>query len=363
MVGIGAALITASTAMGDPGPTQPPPPPPPPPSSTATTATITATPPPSSSTASDPKPPKDSTPPPRVADLRVNVHTPGQITLTWRLVDAPDVDHVFVNRGPADRCPNEPASNVIAGSFAGTTIGPVDRRLRQVDTTAQDTKRYCYAVFTLDRVGNWSKPATHLARNPGDTTPPAVVSDVTSAPASNGGITISWTLPKGAAEVAVIRGSGASCPAKPADGQRIGDRTLRSSQIDPSAQAGATYCYSVFAFDAAGNRSTPATEAATVPAATQPTSPPPPPAQAGSSGSSLPDAVGIIGGGAIVLAGLTYVTVRLFRREWEWHSRTGYGIRDLMSIDVRGYAPSALVIPAVIAVCIACAAIVLLLSL
>jgi hypothetical protein len=89
---------------------------------------------------------------------------------------------------------------------------------------------------------------------------------------------------------------------------------------------------------------------------------PPPPNQSGSSGS-LPDVVGIIGGGAIVLAGLAFVTLRLVRREWEWHSRTGYGIRDLMSIDVRDYDRQALVIPAIIGVCIAGAAVVLLFSL
>ena len=73
--------------------------------------------------------------------------------------------------------------------------------------------------------------------------------------------------------------------------------------------------------------------------------------------------VGILGGGAIVLAGLAYAALRLARREWEWHSRTGYGIRDLMSIDVRDYDRTALVIPAIIGVCIAGALVVLLLSL
>ena len=103
---------------------------------------------------------------------------------------------------------------------------------------------------------------------------------------------------------------------------------------------------------------------------TAPVTPPPAtstaapgPSQPGSSGSSLPDLVGIIGGGAIVLAGLAYAILRVVRREWEWHSRTGYGIRDLMSIDVRDYDRTALVIPAIIGVCIAGALVVLLMSL
>ena len=101
-------------------------------------------------------------------------------------------------------------------------------------------------------------------------------------------------------------------------------------------------------------------------ATTQPSTPTTnatPPGQSGSSGSSLSDIVGLIGGGAIVLAGLAYATLRIVRREWEWHARTGYGIRDLMSIDVRDYDRTALVIPAIIGVCIAGAVVVLLMSL
>ena len=64
-----------------------------------------------------------------------------------------------------------------------------------------------------------------------------------------------------------------------------------------------------------------------------------------------------------MLAGLAYATLRVVRREWEWHSRTGYGIRDLMSVDVRDYDRTALVIPAIIGVCIAGALVVLLMSL
>ena len=352
LVGVGAALVGASTAMGDPSSTTaPPPPPPPPPSSTQT---ITATPPPSTRTQS--KPPKDSTPPPPIANLKVNVHTPGQITLTWELVNASQVAHVFVKRGPAGQCPTFPLQR------SARTIGSFDPRARAVDTTAKDGIRYCYSVFTLDNAGNWAKPGRHLARNPGDTKPPAAVGDVTVTPAGSQGVTLSWTNPKGVVEVAVIRATGASCAQKPVDGARIGDRQLRSSQTDASAKPGSTYCYSVFAFDAAGNRSKAATEPATVPAAPKPTTPAPP-AEGGTPGSTLPDVVGLLGGGAIVFAGLAYVTLRLFRREWEWHSRTGYGIRDLMSIDVRGYDRPALVIPAVIGVCIAGAVVVLVYSL
>jgi hypothetical protein len=99
------------------------------------------------------------------------------------------------------------------------------------------------------------------------------------------------------------------------------------------------------------------TTTATTPAAA------PSPSQPGSSSSSLPSVVALVGGGAIVIAGLAYASLRLVRREWEWHTRTGYGIRDLVSIEVRDYDRLALIIPAIIGVCIAGAVVVLVLSL
>jgi hypothetical protein len=296
-----------------------------------------------------------------VSGLRVDVSTPGQITLSWRLVHASDIAHVFVNRGPADHCPTAPAE-VNPGLYAGTQIGPVSPRSSQVDTSPRDTKRYCYAVFTLDTAGNWASPVIKLARNPGDTTPPAPVTDVTVAAIGPHGVTVAWTNAGGATSIAVIRGAaGGACPAKPAEGTRIGGPGMRSSQRDSGAKPGTAYCYAVFAYDQARNRSDVATGDITVPAQPKPTSPT---AESGSAGgSSLTTVVGIIGGGAIAMAGLAFVALRLARREWEWHMRTGYGIRDLMSIEVRGYDRSALLIPAVIGVCIAGALVLLLHSL
>jgi hypothetical protein len=286
------------------------------------------------------------------------VSKPGRILLTWTLVHRADVASVFVNRGPAARCPNAPVPS--RGFYAGTRIGDLTPRSRQVDPTERDMKHYCYAVFTLDAAGNWASPVPHLARNPGDHTPPASVTAVTVTPATTG-VAVSWTDPRGAAEVAVIRGAaGGACPEKPADGQRIGGRTLRSSQSDPTAKPGTAYCYAVFAYDQAGNRSQVATKEITLPRQATSASPPAP---SGSGGSSLPGVVGLIGGGALLVAALAYATLRLLRREWEWHARTGYGIRDLVSIDVRDYSPLGLVIPGIIGVCIAGAVLVFLLSL
>jgi hypothetical protein len=292
--------------------------------------------------------------------MHVSAPKPGQIVLTWTLVHRADVAHVFVLRGPAARCPTSPIQ------ASATRIGSLDPRTREVDATERDTKRYCYAIFTLDAAGNWASPVTHFARNKGDQTPPAAVKGVTAVLGQGGAVRLAWTNPPDAAHDLVVRRAGSSCPHFPTDGTPVGTRRLRESEVDSSVQSGSAYCYAVFAFDAAGNTSpivTTAVKPAPTPTATQTDQSPPPPSQPGSSGSSLPDVVGIVGGGAIVLAGLAYMTLRLARREWEWHTRTGYGIRDLVSIEVRDYDRLALIIPAIIGVCIAGAVLVLVFSL
>jgi hypothetical protein len=305
-------------------------------------------------------PSTDTTPPPRVHDLKVNTSKPGQIVLTWTLVHPADIASVFVLRGPAGHCPTKQPLQPSA-----TRIGSFAPRTRAVDLREHDTTRYCYAVYTLDRVGNWASPVIERTVNPGDTTAPNAVTDVIATPSSSG-VRLAWTNPAHAAEILVIRGRGTTCPDSPAAGQRIGGRDVRSSQLDTAVDTATGHCYAVFALDRAKNRSLATT--ADAPAFVAPSSGADS-ASAGAqsspsgSGSSLPNIVAILGGGGLVLAGFAYATMRIVRREWEWHTRTGYGIRDLMSIDVRDYNPLALVIPAVIGVCIAGAVVVLLLSL
>ena len=337
-----AFLVGAAVAMADPAP-----PPPPPDTGGGGGATSSSTPATSS----------DNTPPKRASHLLVSTPKPGRNVLSWTLPPAPDIAAVIVARGPAGKCPSQP--------LHGAQIGGTDRRTTQIDKTEHDTTRYCYAVFTLDAAGNWDTPVTGSARNPGDTTPPGPVTAVTAVVGKAGAIDLAWTNPAGATHIVVVRGRSSACPLSPTDGARVGTRQLRSSQVDTAVQsAPGTYCYAVFAYDAARNHSDIATVKVTHQAAVSPTtqgsgSAP----SSGGSSSSLSDIVAIIGGGAIVLAGLAFITLRLVRREWEWHSRTGYGIRDLMSIDVRDYNRQALVIPAIIGVCIAGALVVLLMSL
>jgi len=282
--------------------------------------------------------------------------------LTWQLVHPSDIAAVFVRRNPAGHCPTAPVKSKVTPKV-GTLIGPLSPRTHQVDTTEHDGTRYCYAVFTLDTPGNWASPATHLARNPGDHTRPAAVTGLTETVGQGGAVTLAWKNPPDATRVIVTRVLGSTCPTAPRDGQNVGTAARRAKQVDTAAQPGSTYCYAVFAYDQANNRSVAATATVTMPPPATQTANATPPSQADSSGSSLSNVVAIIGGGAIVLAGLAFVTMRLVRREWEWHSRTGYGIRDLMSVDVRDYDRTALVIPAIIGLCIAGAVVLLLMSL
>jgi hypothetical protein len=345
-----AFLLGTAVAMADPAP---PPPPPVPPSGGG-----------GSTSPSGPTTSSDSTPPKRARNLKVAAPNPGQLVLTWTLIHPSDIAHVFVRRGPAGHCPTSPVPfHTSSPHQAGKQIGSVDTRTRQVDPSEKDGKRYCYAVFTLDKAGNWDRPVTQLAQNEGDTKAPAAVTRLTGVFGAAGAVRLSWKNPRDATHDLVIRGRSSACPGTLADGDRIGTRALRESQIDSSVQSTGTYCYAVFAFDNAGNRSPIVTTTVKPTPATQSSDSTSPPSQSSSSGSSLSNTVGLVGGGAIVLAGLVYATLRILRREWEWHSRTGYGIRDLMSIDVRDYDRQALVIPAIIGVGIAGAVVVLLLSL
>jgi hypothetical protein len=80
---------------------------------------------------------------------------------------------------------------------------------------------------------------------------------------ARGQVVVSWHNPQraGIAFVAVRRGVSPHCPTGPADGSPVGGESVRNSQVDATARPGVTYCYRVFALDAAGNAS------ATVPGA------------------------------------------------------------------------------------------------
>jgi len=240
--GAGAAL--AST---------PPPPPPasPPPASGPTGGGGTTTPPPQPTGGSTTHtPPPDTRAPGRVLGLHAITRTPGKITLRWTNPHASDLAGIVIRRGWGGACPASPSDGVRVGRTGVRTV--------QVDTGAVDNTRYCYAAFAFDGHGNYSAPALDRSvLNPGDQTPPGPVTGLTVATNAQGQIVVSWQNPQraGIAFVAVRRAVAPSCPTGPADGSPVGSQAVRTSQVDPSAKPGVTYCYRVFALDAAGNAS------------------------------------------------------------------------------------------------------------
>jgi len=233
--------------------TSPPPPPPasPPPTSAptgggggSTTATTQPT-----GGSTNQTPPPDTRAPGRVLGLHAITKTPGKITLRWSNPHASDLAGIVIRRGFA-ACPASPSDGVGIGDTLVRTV--------QVDTSAVDNTRYCYAAFTFDGNRNYSPAAVDRGvLNPGDQTPPGPVTGLAVATNAQGQIVVTWQNPQhaGIAFDAVRRGVAPNCPTGPADGSPVGSEKVRASQVDTSAQPGVTYCYRVFALDASGNAS------------------------------------------------------------------------------------------------------------
>jgi hypothetical protein len=174
---------------------------------------------------------------------------PGKITLRWTNPNASDLAGIMIRRG-GEVCPASPHDGVQVGGTAVRTV--------QVDTGAVDNTRYCYAAFALDGHGNLSRVTLdRRVTNPGDRTAPGPVTGLAVTTNARSQVVVSWHNPQraGVAFDAVRRSVYPSCPTGPADGSPVGGESVRSSQVDASARPGVTYCYRVFALDAAGNAS------------------------------------------------------------------------------------------------------------
>ncbi len=172
---------------------------------------------------------------------------PGRIALQWTNPGASDLAQVIVRRGWGV-CPASPSD--------GSAVGGKAVRTTQVDTGAADSTSYCYAVFAVDASGNHSAATlAHNVVNPGDRTAPGPVTDLTATVNSQSQVVLSWRNPKnaGIAFIDVRRGPANACPNGPADGVAVGSSAVRTRQTDASAKPGVSYCYRVYALDAAGN--------------------------------------------------------------------------------------------------------------
>ena len=232
--------------------TSPPPPPPasPPPASgpTGGGGSTTATTQPAGGSTNR-TPPPDTRAPGRVLGLHAITKTPGKITLEWSNPHASDLAGIVIRRR-IGACPQSASD--------GVQIGKTNVRTAQVDTGAVDKTRYCYAAFTFDGHDNYSAAAVDRGvQNPGDQTPPGPVTGLAVATNAQGQIVVTWQNPQhaGVRFDIVRRGVAPNCPAGPAGGSPVGGQAVRASQVDTSAQPGVTYCYRVFALDAARNAS------------------------------------------------------------------------------------------------------------
>ncbi|HKV68124.1 MAG TPA: fibronectin type III domain-containing protein, partial [Gaiellales bacterium] len=192
-------------------------------------------------------PPPDHRAPGRVLGLHAITKTPGKITLRWSNPHASDLAGIVIRRG-VGTCPQSAGDGVGVGGTGVRTV--------QVDPGAVDKTRYCYAAFAFDANGNYSPAAVDRGvLNPGDVTAPGPVTGLTVATNPQGQIVVSWQNPAraGVASDVVRRTVAPNCPTGPTKGTPVGHRSLRHSQVDAAAAPGVTYCYGVFAIDAAGN--------------------------------------------------------------------------------------------------------------
>jgi hypothetical protein len=223
-------------------------------------------------------------------------------------------------------------------------------RTSQIDANAVDNTPYCYAVFAFDHHGNYSLAAVDpRALNPGDVRPPQPVTGLHVEANSTGDIVLTWRNPPGLSFVSVRRGPGTSCPTGQADGTQIGGESVRRRQVDTSVQPGVTYCYRVFAMDAASNVAPGnSSDIAAPKPAPQVTAAQHPAGNGGSQAGWLTPTLTrtVAGVGLTMLLVMAAATAVRNRRS---HTSAYVPARELgPRVAMNGYAPVALVIPALL---------------
>jgi chitodextrinase len=181
----------------------------------------------------------DVTPPSVPARLSAKAPGETEILLGW---DAAS-DDVAVDRYEVAR--TEPAGSQPS---APTVTGPAAQDEGLVVAT-----RYCYAVRACDAAGNCSAPSAPACATTPDLTPPTPPSSATARAASDREIELGWPAALdnvGVAGYEVRRG-----------GQVVAASVPEAAFRDRGLQPANEYCYTVVAFDAAGNRAAPSPQA------------------------------------------------------------------------------------------------------
>ena len=185
----------------------------------------------------------DNVPPSIPSNLSATAVSQSQINLLWN----PSTDNVGVTGYQVFR------NGVQVGKTSTTSFA--DMNLAPLTT-------YSYSVKAFDAAGNVSAQSTTAVAttSPADTTPPSVPTNLTGESTVSTQANLSWspsTDNVGVAGYHVFRnGSGAGS-------------TSGTSYLDTGLTASTTYTYTVTAFDAAGNVSTPSSSLAVTTAAAQ----------------------------------------------------------------------------------------------
>jgi chitodextrinase len=199
---------------------------------------------------------------PRVATVRPSVSglsaapTDSSVTLHWELGAPPTGSHVVVRRATGATAPSSPADGAAVADVATTQSSVTD-----ADTVASTT--YAYAVFLLDSSDQVIGSATVAVTTTRDTTGPGAVSAV-NVDTFDHFIAVAWRNPAepDLAGVVARRARGLVPPASPHQGEAAGDVTdtppgQPTVYFDSALESNATYSYSLFSYDNAGNYGTP----------------------------------------------------------------------------------------------------------
>lgn len=115
-------------------------------------------------------------------------------------------------------------------------------------------RKYCHAIVAHDAAGNRSSPAGPACVTTPDLTPPTAPGNLVAAASSSREVLLAWDESKddvGVAGYEVLRGGSVVSTIPAASRPRAADKGLEGLT---------EYCYTVRAFDAAGNRSKPASQ-------------------------------------------------------------------------------------------------------
>jgi chitodextrinase len=172
----------------------------------------------------------DLTPPSAPAKLTARAPPGKGIELEWEAA----IDNVGVTR-----------YEVARGTETVARLGPVTTWGEEGLRAARE---YCYTVIAADQAGNRSRPSPRACTTVPDVTPPSIPGNGGATPVSTSRMFLSWSASTddvGVTGYEVLR-----------DGKLV-TRVSGTRARETGLQTATEYCYTVVAFDGAGNRSAP----------------------------------------------------------------------------------------------------------